>query len=135
MQMIEKLRSAVFDTHVWVWMSCGEQRSESLRGFIGTPVVSAISVWEVSMLAAKGRLSLDPTPLAWIEQNLRHPIALEPIHPSICVESSLLADFHDDPADRMIVATAMVLGLPLITADRKIIDWNRNHALIQVVAL
>ena len=135
MPRIEQLRSAVLDTHVWIWMSSGDPRVRELAGFLGKPVVSAISVWEVSMLAAKGRVDLKPDALTWIEENVRLPVELEPIHPAICVESSLLEDFHGDPADRMIVATALVLGLPLITADGTIIKWNKQHAKIQIIAV
>jgi PIN domain nuclease of toxin-antitoxin system len=46
-----------------------------------------------------------------------------------------LIDFHGDPADRIIVATAMTLGIPLITADEKIIRWNESQRLLQVIAI
>lgn len=130
---VEQLRAAVLDTHVWVWMSAGDPRLARLAGFTGRAVVSAISVWEVAMLAAKGRLSLKPGTRKWIETNLRSPVELEPIHPSISIESCLLADFHGDPADRLIAATSLVLGLPLITADARIIEWNQRHAMIQII--
>jgi PIN domain nuclease of toxin-antitoxin system len=44
-----------------------------------------------------------------------------------------LQDFHGDPADRLIVATALVLGVPLITADRQITAWNERHARLQII--
>jgi PIN domain nuclease of toxin-antitoxin system len=46
-----------------------------------------------------------------------------------------LADFHGDPADRLIVATAIVLGVPLITADAKIIEWSRRNRALQVIEM
>jgi len=87
----------------------------------------------VAMLASKGRIDLQPDAAAWIRTNLQPPVRLEPLHPEISLESCRLADFHGDPADRLIVATAIVLGAPLITADRQIISWNERHARLQII--
>lgn len=132
---IDHLRAAVLDTHVWVWMCAGDSRVASLADFTGRGVISAISVWEVAMLEAKGRLVLEPSLKEWIDSNTRAPVELVPIDPTICNQSCNLADFHGDPADRLIVATAWALGLPLITADAKIIEWNRRHAVLQMIAI
>lgn len=134
MPKLENLVAAVFDTHVWVWACAGDPRAEALRHFKGTPIISAISVWEVAMLANKGRLHLSPTIEQWITANLAPPVALEPISPGISIESCRLPGFHGDPADRLIVATAMETGLPLITADRQMIEWNERHQLLQLLA-
>jgi len=122
--MLEKVEAAVFDTHVWLRASAGDPQVELLKNFRGTAIVPAISVWEVAMLASKGRLELQPDAERWIRANLRPPARLEPLHPEISLESCRLEDFHGDSADRLIVATALVLGVPLITADRQIIGWN-----------
>ncbi len=106
-----------------------------METFRGRALVSAISVWEVAMLESKGRLVLAPTVEAWIESNLQFPVELEPIHPAISIQSCRLADFHGDPADRIIVATAAVLGLPLVTADARIIEWSRRHGAIPVIGM
>jgi len=132
---IESLIAAVFDTHAWVWASAGDPRARALENFSGTAVVSAISVWEVSMLSMKGRLELKPDEASWFSENLEPPLNLTPLTPEICITSSRLPDFHGDPADRIIVATAMTLGIPLITADEKIIRWNEDQRLLQVVAI
>ena len=71
----------------------------------------------------------------WIESNLQPPVELVPIDPKICIQSCDLVEFHGDSADRLILATAWVLGLPLITADAKIIEWNRHHAVLQIIAI
>ena len=73
--------------------------------------------------------------VSWISENLKRPVELEPISPAICIASSRLSEFHGDPADRLIVATAMTLGLPLMTADKKIIEWNKDHSAIQILNL
>lgn len=133
MPKVDQLRAAVLDTHIWVWLSSGDKRAKAFNAFQGQPIVSAISVWEVAMLASKGRLELKPDPETWIEANLQDPIEMEPLTPAICVESCGLADFQGDPADRLIVATAMALGVPLLTIDRKIIAWSENHAGLTVI--
>ena len=85
------------------------------------------------MLATKGRIVLQPDIDRWIRANLQPPVRLEPIHPEISIESCRLPDFHGDPADRIIVATALVLGTPLITTDRAIAEWNTRHARLQLI--
>lgn len=129
MPSIEFLKAAVLDTHAWVWLCAGDSRAGELEKFRGRAVVSAISVWEVAMLESRGRLKLEPTLDDWIKANLRQPVELEPVHPAIAIESCRLEGFHGDPADRMIVATALVLGLPLISADKKILEWAALHVI------
>ena len=131
--MLEKIESAVFDTHIWLRASAGDPQFGALESFRGTAIVSAISVWEAAMLAAKGRIELQPDVDTWIRANLQPPVRLEPLHPEVSIESCRLEDFHGDPADRIIVATALVLGAPLITADRQIISWNERHARLRLI--
>ena len=135
MLKIENLIAAVFDTHVWVWSAAGDQRAEKIRDFSGTAIVSAISQWEVSMLAIKGRLNLMPDEETWFSANLELPVSLVPLTVEISLASCRLPDFHGDPADRIIVATAITLGIPLITADEKIIKWNETLGLVQIISL
>jgi PIN domain nuclease of toxin-antitoxin system len=131
--MLEKIEAAVFDTHVWLRASAGDPQLKALQNFRGVAIVSAISVWEAAMLASKGRLDMQPDVDRWMSANLRSPVRLEPLHPEISLESCRLEDFHGDPADRLIVASAIVLGAPLITADRQIIGWNERHARLQII--
>ena len=135
MQNLSKIGAAVLDTHAWIWMSAGAPEAVSAATFRGRCIVSAISVWEISMLSQKGRLELAPDLDTWISTNLSAPVELEPISPAICVVSCRLPEFHGDPADRLIVATAITLGLPLITGDKKIIAWNQSQALLQILSL
>ncbi len=86
------------------------------------------------MLERKGRIRLRPDVETWIRTNLEPPVSLEPLSPQIAIESVRLPGFHGDPADRIIVATAIVLGLPLVSADATIGDWNRRHRRVQLVA-
>jgi PIN domain nuclease of toxin-antitoxin system len=92
--------------------------------------LSAISPWEVATLASQGRIAL-PVPLAeWIKRAVNQPgLQLLPLSPEVSVESVQLVDFHGDPADRMIVATARLEGLTLATRDRRILTWSKSGSL------
>ena len=135
MPPLERVAAVVLDTHVWVWMAAGDERAEKLRGYAGRLILPAISVWETAMLAAKGRLKLKPDVDTWVAQNLYAPVELEPLSAEISIRSSRLEDFHGDPADRLIVATALVLQMPLVTADRQIHAWNRKTETLSVIEL
>lgn len=116
-------------------MSAGASEAASAANFRGRAIVAAISVWEVAMPAHKGRLALAPDADAWIFANLKPPVELEPISPEISSANCRLPEFHGDPADRLIVATAITLGIPLIAADKRIIEWNNSHAALQILSL
>lgn len=135
MPKIENLIAAVLDTHVWVWAAAGDARAEKLKDFSGTAIISVISQWEVSMLSMKGRLKLLPDDETWFSENLKPPVSLAPLTAEISMASCRLRDFHGDPADRIIVATAIVLGIPLITADEAIIRWKKAQKLVQIITL
>ena len=84
--------------------------------------VSAISFWEVAMLVAKRRIQLDRPVEQWVDVALALPgIQLAPLDPGIAVLSTKLpGEFHPDPGDRMIVATALEHGVPVVTPDERI---------------
>jgi PIN domain nuclease of toxin-antitoxin system len=122
----------LLDTHIWVWWVHGDRRlgkpsmdllKEHEAEGLG---VSIISCWEVAKLVEYNRLDL-PSPVEeWIEQALRYPgIRLLELTPRIVVESTRLpGDFHRDPADQLIVATARIHRIPLATVDRKILTYE-----------
>jgi PIN domain nuclease of toxin-antitoxin system len=132
MQKISQLKAAVWDTHAWVWAAAGDTKAGALKDFQGIAYLSAISVWEVSMLVAKGRLELRPDVRGWIKKNLHPPIHLEAIDPETAILSTELSDLHGDPADRLIVATAIVSGLPLISADDPIVQWAKKTRRLDI---
>jgi len=129
----------ILDTHVWIWLLNGEerlQRSKALpwieRAALRSQVkVSVISVWEVGMLQAKARITLPSHTLEWVRKALSSPgISLAPLTEEIAIESTQLpGEFHGDPADRILVATARLLGGTLLTSDRKILDYSKKHDL------
>jgi len=135
MPTLERVTAVVLDTHVWIWMAAGDERAGKLRGYAGRLLLPAIGVWETAMLAAKGRLKLQPDVDTWVSQNLEAPVELEPLSSEISIRSSRLRDFHGDPADRLIVATALVLQMPLVTADRQIHAWNRKTETLSLIEL
>ena len=121
----------VIDTHIWVWWVHGDPAlSHSIRATVDGAeqsgiLVSAISCWEVAKLVERGRLNLPCPPFEWLEKALSYPgVRLIELSPSICVESTQLpGTFHRDPADQIIVATARVLDIPLVTVDTKILAY------------
>lgn len=128
----------LLDTHVWLWLMSGEgdMKPSAVRvmeeaASHGLVRISAISVWEVAMLEAKGRIRLSKDCMSWVNEALRAPgIALVPLAPEIAVESSRLpGTFHGDPADRVLVATARREGAILLTRDEKILSYGRTKHL------
>ena len=87
--------------------------------------VSAITPWEVTLLAEKGRLRLGSDAAVWINTVLDLPgVHLVPIEAAIAIDSVRLpGNFHADPADRLIIATARYCRAPLITADGAILEY------------
>ena len=123
----------VLDTHAWLWwqakskhLSRRAQSEIEQAKSIGIP---AICCWEVAMLVARGRLELDREILVWIKQALIFPkTQLLPLSPEIAISSQRLEDFHSDPADCMIVATALEHQATLISKDRKIAAFSKVKA-------
>ena len=118
----------VLDTHVWIWwVSSTGRLSTAARQAIAQARteqalrVSSISAWEVAMLVARGRLELTIDTADWIARSESLPyLRFVPIDNRIALRSVRLpGDAPDDPADRMIAATALVLGAKLVTKDNR----------------
>jgi len=88
-------------------------------------VLSAITLWEISMLVARGRLSLQRDPREWLEFHLSRPgFRIHPLSIAVAVDSNRLpAEPHGDPVDRIIIATARHLDAVVVTADTKILAY------------
>ena len=121
----------LLDTHVW-WWSLAEPENLSKKALATIKkaktderFIASISIWEFAMMAAKRRIDLTVSPLKWISKAIEPTgITVVELSPEIATEScNLPAEFHKDPADRMIVATARIKNLTLITKDRKILDY------------
>lgn len=123
----------VLDTHVWLWwlhdpaklsptaVKLIEQEQET-----GALVLSSISIWEVAVKVQSGKLVIPMDILQWYELARSYPATvIEPLSPVDAIGSTQLpGDFHKDPADRMIISLARRLAVPLITCDRKILQYK-----------
>ena len=121
----------LLDTHVLVhWISGSDVLSLEHRRVIEgadekSPLwISEISLWEIATLNSLGRIDLDLPLRDWLERATAPPLVRTAvITPAIAAEVVALPDtFHRDPADRIIVSTARVMGATLLTRDRKILD-------------
>ena len=128
----------LLDTHVWVWFVASPERlSASARRAIEEATqdhsarLSSISCWEVALLVKKGRLELTLDVREWIERATALPfLASVPVDNDIALRAVWLSDsLHDDPADRIIVATAQSLDATLVTKDARL----RRHRSIDTL--
>ncbi|WP_446011007.1 type II toxin-antitoxin system VapC family toxin [Candidatus Electrothrix sp.] len=119
----------ILDTHAWIWwISNPEKLGVGAAAAIeqamqeNTILLSSISTWEIALLVAKGRLTLSINVRDWIRKTESLPfIRFIPMDNTIALRSvDLPGAFHADPADRIIVATALSTGMPLVTKDEKI---------------
>lgn len=129
----------ILDTHTLLWMdrddaALGPEARAQIKNAwrAGSVAVSAISFWEVALLAERGRVILPMPVVRWRMDWLRAGLVEIPVDGRIALLSTQLEGFHKDPADRFIVATALDRNLPLLTADQLILDWtgtlNRQDA-------
>jgi len=122
----------VLDTHVWVWfVSNPELLSKAAKKAIDASIqqkgifISSISAWEVALLAAKKRLKLSIDVTDWIIKSEKLPFfQFIPVDNSIAVKAvNLPQPLHKDPADRIIIATAINAGAPVVTKDEKLLHY------------
>ena len=128
----------LLDTCVWIWWNINPPRlTPGVLDLLGTPnryeelLLSAISPWEFCKLLEKGRLGVNANPPDWIMEALEMPkLRLHPITPGISYSSTTLPPpFHDDPADRIIVATARACQAMVITPDDRIRGYPHVRTL------
>ena len=135
------MSALLLDTHIWLWYAEGNterltatgvkkldqaRQAEGLR-------ISPISVWEIGVQHAKGRIQLSAPLRDWVRDALAPVgITLLPLDAESAVESTLLpGEPHGDPADRFLIAAARIKGLVLATRDKAIINYgNAGHVRI-----
>jgi PIN domain nuclease of toxin-antitoxin system len=114
----------VVDTHALIWWITGDARlSERARELINRSAVgiAVITCWEIALLAARGRIALDDHITDWWHDVLALPsTALLPLTIEVAHTAARLRDPIRDPADRLIVATALHQGVALVTKDERI---------------
>ena len=123
----------VLDTHAWIWfLSNPENLSQRANKAVNNAVkdksvlISSISAWELALLVKKKRLKLTLEVTDWIAKSESLSfIQFVPVTNSIAVKSvNLPLPLHPDPADRIIIATALSVGAPVITKDKKLLGYS-----------
>lgn len=127
--MSEKL---LLDTCAIIWIAMNEPIKPEARAAMKAAIdseekvrVSPISAWELGLLSAKGRLAATKSPIGIFGDVITTAgIRVEALSPEVLIESSFLpGTLHRDPADRILIATARMFGLTLVTRDRTILDY------------
>ena len=124
----------LLDTHVWWWcLSEPENLSDTALKTIeqtAQRAIASISIWEFAMMASRNKIELKITPNQWLSHALdKTGLQVIELSPEVAVDScDLPGKFHSDPADRIIVATARIHQLTLLTKDRKILEYPHVHA-------
>ena len=107
----------------------GAARVEIARAAAGDGVlVSPVSAWEIGLLATKGRFRFEPDAKIWFRDFVgRVGVRVAALTAEAALDSSFLPPtLHGDPADRLLVATARELGVPIVTRDRAILAYAKN---------
>lgn len=120
-----------------MWLDRGDRRlRQSTRQLIdscwhagGRILLSAVSAWEIALLVQATRLDLGMSSEAWVERFLDEPgVEAVPLDHHAALRSSRLHDLeHRDPADRLLIATAIELACPLVTYDERIVRFAHRH--------
>jgi PIN domain nuclease of toxin-antitoxin system len=123
----------VLDTHVLVWAvnddrKLGRKARARIERFWadGKVAVPAIAFWEVGLLQTRGRLRLPTSIGEWRDALLQSGVVELPLDGSVAVRALELVGLHDDPADRFIVAAALVNDAELVTADERLLQWHSS---------
>jgi PIN domain nuclease of toxin-antitoxin system len=127
----------LLDTHVALWLDGGDERLRaSTRRLIdscwqngGAIFLSAVTAWEIALLVDTGRIDLDIPVEAWINRFLERPgIEAVPLGHQAASRSYRLHHLeHRDPADRLLIATAIELACPFVTYDERIARFGARH--------
>jgi PIN domain nuclease of toxin-antitoxin system len=124
----------LLDTHIAIWMTQGNPRLKKREALLQAAYeqeklfLSAISAWEIGMLATKGRIDLPASPQQWFAEFVsKFSIQVIDVTADIALHSSfMLNKIHGDPADRIIVATCHKHDALLLTADKQILSWSKG---------
>ncbi len=123
----------ILDTHIWIWWvddnpKLSTQNREIIKANQASGLgISIISCWEIAKLVEKNRLIFNCPVEEWLELALNYPgVQLLELTLPIILQSTRLSGFHADPADQIIVATAMISGSSLLTQDEKILNYLKN---------
>lgn len=119
----------LLDTCTLIWLvsqqaSLSEKVKRTLQNNAGNLYVSSISAFEIAIKTVKGKIELPLSPDEWFKEALKfHGIAEIPITSDIACKSALLPRFHNDPCDRIIIATALLENMKIITKDKSFSEY------------
>jgi PIN domain nuclease of toxin-antitoxin system len=124
------LTRVLLDTHALIWFATDNPRlgnraklSIERAARSAELAVSAMTFWEIALLIARERLGGQADAAIWRRDTLASGVAEIPVSGTIGIEAVRLRDLHQDPADRIIVATAIAENSALVTADHRLLDW------------
>jgi PIN domain nuclease of toxin-antitoxin system len=127
----------LLDTHALIWLTEGQpELGDKARHLADEALanddlgISAITFWEIAMLHQRGRIQLVQPVEAWRRTLVDRGLREWPLTGEVGIAAAALVDFHPDPADRFITATALLYGATLVTADDRILTWSgtlRRH--------
>ncbi len=127
----------LLDTHIWWWsLTEPENLSKTAIKTIKQTktdhrMIASVSIWEFAMMVAKKRISLKIPVAKWLSRALKETgLGVIETSPEIAIDAcNLPGKFHKDPADRLIVATARVNNLRLLTKDQKMLEYSHVDAM------
>lgn len=123
----------LLDTHAFIWLASDRKQLPAatvreIKNAAEKLYISSISVLEIGMLVKRKRLSLPMPPADFVDTALSHHGVHEmTVDRAIALRSAELPDIHDDPFDRIIIATAMLHGMRIITRDTHISSYPGVH--------
>lgn len=126
---------ALLDTHIWLWMLTEPARLGEARSAIEDPdsslFLSAASSWEIAIKYNLGRLPLPEPPERYVPERIRSSaVTAMPVEHAHALAVAALPDHHRDPFDRILIAQAIVEGMPIVTADRAMADYDVEVILV-----
>ena len=119
----------LLDTHIFVWLAIEDKKLSrkylEILETVNERALSIMSCWEIAKLVEKGKLRFNVPIAEWLQTALDfNNIQILQLEIDIIADSiSLPGKFHKDPADQLIVATARVLDIELMTVDEKIVNY------------
>lgn len=125
----------LLDTHTFLWADTAPHRLRDQRAVVeridSELLVSAVTSWEIAIKFTVGRIQLPATPAKYVTDAMRElgavPVGIEHTHALAVAE---LPQHHHDPFDRLLIAQAMLLGVPILTADRAFSAYDVELLLI-----
>ena len=125
-------KALLLDTCALIYIALGTDLADEIQNALAQAsatdsiLVSPITAWEIGKLAARGRLQLTTEPLKLFEDFMSLPgTSLCALTPEMLVKASFLPELkHKDPMDQILISTARLLNIPLVTSDRAILAYG-----------